>query len=268
VNLILFEPHEIETRAGMLYGELAPRDPRAVHLLKTLHKTAGDTFDAGIIEGNRGRGLLVSAAAPVVITLTLNAPPPPRLPVHLGVGFARPIQLRRILREAANFGLETTSFFGTDLGERSYRQTTLLEDGGARAALIEGATEARDTRFPAVSRFANLAAWLAAPKPPCRRIALDNVRPHGSFLAAAAPSPEKTAYTLAVGGERGWSDRERQQLEAAGFTRLSIGDRALRTETACIAAVVLAMGGIYGFCGGSRGIATQIRPLTPDRRYA
>jgi 16S rRNA U1498 N3-methylase RsmE len=30
-------------------------------------------------------------------------------------------------------------------------------------------------------------------------------------------------------------------LEAAGFNRLSLGQRALRTETACVAAAVLGM---------------------------
>jgi 16S rRNA U1498 N3-methylase RsmE len=30
-------------------------------------------------------------------------------------------------------------------------------------------------------------------------------------------------------------------MEAAGFLRLSLGSRALRTETACVAAVVLAI---------------------------
>jgi RsmE family RNA methyltransferase len=241
VNLILFEPGEVETRAGVLYGELAPRDARAVHLLKTLHKTKGGSFDAGVIGGNRGRGTLVSAAAPVAVTLTLNDPPPPRLPVRLGVGFARPIQLRRILREAANFGLESAALFGTDLGEKSYRQTTLLEDGGAEAAMLEGAIEARDTRFPAVSRFDSVDAWLAGPEKPGRRIALDNVHPQGSFFQDGGLSPAETGYTLAVGSERGFSDRERWLLEAAGFTRLSIGERALRTETACVAAVILAM---------------------------
>jgi 16S rRNA U1498 N3-methylase RsmE len=35
--------------------------------------------------------------------------------------------------------------------------------------------------------------------------------------------------------------RERDLLEAAGFLRLSLGSRALRTETACVAAAILAM---------------------------
>jgi RsmE family RNA methyltransferase len=46
---------------------------------------------------------------------------------------------------------------------------------------------------------------------------------------------------LAVGPERGWSDRERDLLEKGGFLRLSMGGRALRTETACVAAAVLTL---------------------------
>jgi RsmE family RNA methyltransferase len=46
---------------------------------------------------------------------------------------------------------------------------------------------------------------------------------------------------LAIGPERGWSDRERDLLEDSGFLRMSLGRRALRTETACVAAAVLAI---------------------------
>jgi RsmE family RNA methyltransferase len=46
---------------------------------------------------------------------------------------------------------------------------------------------------------------------------------------------------LLVGPERGWSDRERRLLEEAGFLRLSMGQRALRTEAACTAMTVLAL---------------------------
>jgi RsmE family RNA methyltransferase len=246
LNLILFESWETHTRDGLVYGELSPRDPRAVHLLKTLHKTDGNPFEAGIIGGNRGQGILISTTGPVAVTLTLNDPPPPRLPVRLGVGFVRPIQLRRILREAANFGLESVSIFGTDLGDKSYQKTTLLEDGGAEAAMLEGAAEARDTCFPVVNTFGRIDAWLTGIKTAGRRIALDNIHPHGSFFTDGGLFPAETGYMLAVGSERGWSDRERMLLEAAGFTRLSVGERALRTETACIAAVVLAASKISG----------------------
>jgi RsmE family RNA methyltransferase len=248
LNLILFDTKELQMRDGVFYVEMPPHDSRVVHLLKTLHKTIGGSFTAGLMGGNRGEGTIVSVAAPFAVTLILNEPPLPRLPVCLGVGFARPIQLRRILREGANFGLESVDIFGTSLGEKSYRNTTLLEDGGAYQAMLEGAIEARDTRLPAVHAYDRVDLWLSAPFRPGLRIALDNENPAGSFFdtTASFAAAAKTGFTLAVGSERGWSDRERMLLESAGFTRLSIGNRALRTETACIAAVVLAMGHLWG----------------------
>jgi len=54
-------------------------------------------------------------------------------------------------------------------------------------------------------------------------------------------TPTKRPVVLAIGSERGWTDHEREFLKNAGFLRLSLGSRALRTETACIAAAVLAI---------------------------
>jgi RsmE family RNA methyltransferase len=144
--------------------------------------------------------------------------------------------------------VEAVDLLGTELGEKSYRDTTLLTGGGARAALVEGAVQARDTGLPRLAAYPSLDAWLAekpwaasAERPgksgPCLAAA-DNVRPEGSL---AALPPVKGAVVLAVGPERGWSDRERGLFETAGFIRLSLGSRALRTETACTAAVILAM---------------------------
>jgi RsmE family RNA methyltransferase len=69
-------------------------------------------------------------------------------------------------------------------------------------------------------------------------VALDNVRPDGTFSLLSAYG---RAMVLAVGSERGWSDREREEIEKASFVRLSMGGRAMRTETACVAAAVLAL---------------------------
>jgi RsmE family RNA methyltransferase len=245
MNIILFEPQEMG-------APLPRRDPRAVHLLKVLHKKRGDTFDAGVLGGPRGTGTIEALeSGGLLVSLDLEEAPPPRIPLRMAVGFPRPIQLRRLLRDLANLGLEAVDLLGTDLGEKSYRDTTLLTDGGARAALIEGAVQARDTILPRLRVYPNLDAWLqdlapatgveAAAAP--RRIAADNVRPQGSFAGLGILDPP---LTLAVGAERGWSDRERDLLEAAGFRRLSLGERALRTETACIAAAVLAMEKIGG----------------------
>ena len=256
VNLILFESHEL--------GKALPRrDERTIHLLKTLHKKTGDTFDAGILGGQRGSGVIekINLDGSILVSLRPHESPPPRLPIRVAVGFPRPIQIRRLLRDLSSLGVEAIDLVGTELGEKSYRDTKLLDDGGARAALIEGAAQSRDTVIPELAVYSRLEDWLRErPWDPAvhapvfmpqnetqpRRfaaqvpllIAADNVRPEG---AMSRISPTRRPVTLAIGSERGWTDRERDLLEAAGFLRMSLGGRALRTETACVAAVILAM---------------------------
>lgn len=249
MNIILFEPDEAD-------APLMRRDERTVHLLKVLHKKAGDEFDAGILGGLLGTGRIgsIEPDGSLRYTLDLREEPPPRLPLRMAVGFPRPIQLRRLLRDLSNLGLEAVDLFGTDLGEKSYRDTRLLDDGGARAALIEGAVQARDTRLPVLRVFQDVPSWLkerpwaaAVPEDPASGrerpeaglAAADNVRPQGTFAGLAAGPYAAKLRVIAIGSERGWSDRERGLLETAGFLRLSLGKRALRTETACVAAAAL-----------------------------
>jgi len=260
MNIILFESHE-------LGRPLPRRDERSIHLLKILRKKAGDSFEAGILNGQRGIGIIekINFDGSIVYSLQLNENPPPRLPIRLAVGFPRPIQLRRVLRDVSNLGIAAIDLLGTELGEKSYRDTKLFDSGGARAALIEGAVQSRDTKIPVLSQFTGLEAWLDAhpwddehlwdtdPSGDSKQkssgslfdrrkspllIAADNVRPEG---ALSRMSPAVRPVVIAVGAERGWSDNERNMLEHSGFLRLSMGERALRCETACIAALVLVM---------------------------
>jgi RsmE family RNA methyltransferase len=178
--------------------------------------------------------------------LELNEKPPERIPIRLLVGFPRPIQLKRLLRDLANLGVSRIDLVGTELGEKSYRDTKLLEDGGAKYALIEGAIQARDTRIPLLSRYFNLKSWLEEKSWREKDILItaDNVSPQGAFSSIPSIDKDdkaKQSFVIAIGSERGWSDNERALFENAGFKRLAFGKRALRTETACIASVILAM---------------------------
>jgi RsmE family RNA methyltransferase len=240
VNIILLEEHE-------LGRNLSRRDERTVHLLKVLHKKTGDIFDAGILNGMRGTGKIEKINFDGSIFITVNAveEPPEKLPVRIAVGFVRPIQLRRLLRDLSGMGIPSIDLLGTDLGEKSYRDAKLLCNGGAEAALVEGLIQARDTVLPELAFFPVLDAWLE--KRPWEKtgdkrtrllISMDNVRSEGSIFSQSVTS---RPAVLAIGPERGWSERERDLFEDAGFLRLSMGKRALRTETACVAAAALVM---------------------------
>jgi RsmE family RNA methyltransferase len=229
VNLILFE-------AAELAGPLARTDPRAAHLLGVLRRQAGDTFDAGVVNGPRGKGTL-AAVGPAALTLTFawGPPPPAPEPVTLLIGLPRPQTARDILREATALGAGALHFFRSDKGESSYAQSTLWSSGEWRRHLITGAEQAFDTRLPAVTHGQTLAGAIATLPPAAARLALDNYESPHPLSAAAVTAP----VVLAFGPERGWSAAEREQLRAAGFAFAHLGPRVLRSETAVIAALAV-----------------------------
>jgi len=232
---------------------LSRKDERTIHLLKVLHKKAGDSFEAGILGGKRGTGRIerINFDGSIFVSfIPLEYDRgAPRLRARVAVAFVRPIQTRRILRELSNIGVSDIDIVGTDMGEKSYRDTKLLIDGGAHAALVEGAVQAHDTIIPNLAIYESLDKWLkehpwetSGTAPVFMKIplllAMDNVNAEGSLFHL---SPSSRPIVLAIGPERGWSDRERELFEKAGFLRLSMGERALRTETACVAAAMHTM---------------------------
>jgi RsmE family RNA methyltransferase len=230
MNLILFERGELD-------GPLPRRDPRAIHLIRTLKRRAGDLFDAGIVNGPLGKGTIESiGTAGLVIRFAPGSEPPPPDPIHLLVGLPRPQTARKILSEATSLGVASIRFFPTEKGERGYAASRLWKSGEWRRHLLDGAAQAFDTRLPEVLHSAGLAGALADAPGGGVRIALDN------YEAPARMNPVRpdTRVLLAFGAERGWSGGERALLRAGGFELAHLGPRVLRTETAVVVAIALA----------------------------
>jgi RsmE family RNA methyltransferase len=240
VNLVLFEAAE----AGQ---PLPKHDRRAVHVLKTLHKKTGGSFDAGIVGGGRGTAVIdnIGCDGALHYTLHLTEAAPRRLPLRFILGFVRPIQLRRIFKELSCMGASEIIIAATELSDSSYLKTQLLDDGGARAALLEGAEQGRETTLPLVRRVGSLSAALdyvqGGSADGALYIAADNVGADGSFAELFATTPPPEEICIAMGPERGFSDGERALLSARAWRRLSLGKRALRAESACIAAATCAI---------------------------
>ena len=232
MNLILFEPAETVV-------PLPRRDPRAAHILKVLRCKVGDTFDAGLINGPRGKATLAALSAEA-ITLTFawnSKPPPPCDPITLIVGLPRPQTARDILRDATALGVAALHFVRTDKGEASYAQSALWSSGEWRRHVIDGAQQAFDTRLPEATHGRTLLEVLAALAADGTHLALDNYEA-ASRLAECNVIRYKPV-TLAVGPERGWSARDRELLRDRGFMLVYLGPRVLRTESACIAGLTL-----------------------------
>lgn len=235
MNIILFDPAEVQL-------PLSRNDPRARHLLQILHRQPGESFDAGLINGPRGRGTIEAITDhALALTFTWDIPPPPPPPIHLVIGLPRPQTSRDILREMATLGVASLHFVTSDKGEPSYARSSLWHSTQWRDCLIAGAAQAFCTRLPVVPPPGPLVAALAALPAHATRLALDNYEATAALPDVVSTGPEPVS--LALGPERGWSERERQTLRLAGFTLAHLGSRVLRSETACIAAVVLVKAG-------------------------
>lgn len=231
VNIILFELHELGHET-----ELPHADPRARHILRVLRREVGDRFDAGLINGPRGKGTLLAIdEAAIMLQFEWLCEPPPLDPIKLIIGLPRAQAARRILQESTSLGVSAIHFVSTAKGEAGYASSTLWRSGEWRRHLIAGAQQAFTTRLPEVGVGQSLEAALAGLPAHYCRIALDNYEASGPMSETAIEPP----VVLALGPEGGWTDGERALLRSSGFELAHLGERVLRTETACIAAIAL-----------------------------
>ena len=249
MNICLFDKDEISK-------PLSFDDKRGSHLLEVLHKKQGDDFTAGIVGGASGVATITridESARQIFFEFKATGNGKPLNPLKMIVGFPRPIQLRRLLRDVAALGVSELHLTGTELGEKSYMQSDLAQPDAARELLKEGSVQAGSTHIPEV--FVHKSLSIAVPElveGPHKQqlICLDNINPVCSLgeVQFSADVP----VVAAIGSERGWTDKERSLLEQAGFIRCGMGERIMRTETAATVAGAIILNSMGRLSGQAR----------------
>lgn len=229
MNICLFSKDEISK-------PLPVRDERAQHIIKVLHKKAGDSFTAGIISGQSGTAVIREITDEGInFEFSPEGDGKPLTQLEMIIGFPRPIQLKRLLRDIAALGVARVHLTGTDLGEKSYMQSNLVERGSAYQMLLDGTVQAGSTHVPELCLYKTLDECLKTLGGEGLLLALDNVNP-AARLADSVKKGWSERVVAAIGSERGWTDRERSLLESKGFIRCGMGERIMRTETAATVA--------------------------------
>lgn len=100
-----------------------------------------------------------------------------------------------------------------------------------RAVAVNACEQCGRNRLPVVEAPVPLLSYLGRSSALQARLVLDPAS------AGAKPPAEFTAVEIAVGPEGGFDDDELDAFRIAGFSRLALGPRVLRTETAAIAAI-------------------------------
>jgi 16S rRNA (uracil1498-N3)-methyltransferase len=234
VNLVLIT--EAEAAAGLPLG-----DARTTHLLGTVGIKVGQTFHVGIVDGLRGLATVTATAPALRFTVAWEKSVQPRLPLTVLVGLPRPQTAKKVLHDLASLGAARLVFFEADKGDPGYLASSLWKDGEYVEHVRKGTEQACSTLVPEVVRVSSLADALALAVDAGWKVSLDPYETSGALGEVGAPGNVKSA-ALAIGPERGWSDRERSALRAAGFTAHHLGDRILRVEAAALVGGALLLG--------------------------
>ncbi len=241
MNLLLLEPDE---------RVLGPRDVRTRHIRRVLRLGPGDRVRAGEIGGRIGIARIVRVAAGgLELDFEPSLDPPALPPVEILLGHPRPIVLRRLLRDLAAIGPARVLVVATELGERSYFDSTLWDD--TRTPMLEGASQGGSTLVPQLERARSLETAVSLLRSPLSRRLVLHQREGAAHFGRESVSAGARWAAVAVGSERGWSDREVELLLAHGFSPCTLGPRTLRTETAAVIAAWQAVSWYHGRHEGS-----------------
>ena len=246
MNICLFKTDELNK-------PLSLHDQRGEHLIKILRKKVGDTFTAGVVDGKAGIATITEINDDGITFFFEPKWEGKKLnPLEMIIGIPRPIQLKRLLRDIAALGVCKVHLTGTELGEKSYMKSALVEKGSAYKMLLDGTVH-----VPEFAIHQTLKECLDSISDDSIKFALDNVNPECSLSQAMADAnisaaekisdgenladgksfaAEKKHVIAAIGSERGWTDKERKLLEDYGYTKCGIGERIMRTETAATVA--------------------------------
>jgi RsmE family RNA methyltransferase len=226
---------------------------RAEHLLKVLKVAPGNDVRIGVVDGAPGVGTVTSVTdTNVQLRCVLDAAMPPRPPVDLLLALPRPKVMRRLWAQLAALGVGRIILTNAARVERNYFDTHVLTPECYRPLLIEGLQQARDTRLPQVTIHKQFRVLLEDELDALARGGLRLATDPRVETSPAAVVREHgpARVVLAIGPEGGWNDFERRLLEAHGFHAAGMGQRVLRSDTACIALLTLVREGLGGGRGG------------------
>jgi RsmE family RNA methyltransferase len=177
----------------------------------------------------------------VLLTVTLQEPPPARHRFDIVLALPRPKMLRRILRTVAEFGVSNLHLIQTARVEKSYWQSPLLRPQKLAEALQAGLERSGDTIAPRVHLQPRFRPFIEDQLP-----ALCAGRPcwiaHHQAAEPLSSQPAQAAVVL-IGPEGGFVPFELQLAETLIAQRVHLGDRVLSVDTALTTVLAQALPG-------------------------
>ena len=210
---------------------IANGTPHANHIRDILKPNDGDEIFAGIANGPLFKAKIYKCNEGYRLSQErVPLENPPQLNADIYVSFARPQIAKRIMFETACFGVKSINFYAASKGEAGYAKSSLYVEEYAEN-LMRGAEQACATHIPQFRIFKDLQDVL-------NNVDTNSLKLAPDLYEATQTFPQKNAggqkVSVIFGSERGFANPDRELLRKNAFTLVSLGARALRTDTAII----------------------------------
>lgn len=217
-------------------------DPRYDHLRRVLRVRKGDKVCIGAVRGPRGTGEVFQIdAEKVVIHCDWEESTAATRASNLSLYFpyCRPHTAKRLVQEASTLGVGQIVVFESQKGEVSYRNSTFWKQESIRSILVKGAEQGFHTQLPIFEQMGDLKSTLDGLNGGIS-FALDNYQSQTPLVDQLITlSNPNMPIRVFIGGERGWSDTERELFEKARIRLAHLGPEVLKMELAASVAIGL-----------------------------
>jgi len=236
MNIILLHSRELTT-----HREVSLDDYRAEHILNTLHAEEGRELRVGIMNGPKGRATVEKITdGRVDLSCSFETAIPKVPSVDILLAMPRPKVMKRLWSQLAILGVGQIYITNAEKVERNYFDTHVLKEKFYKQAVLDGLMQAGDTHVPKVQIEKRL-------KPFVEDVISERYARQSKYLAYEGDAPRLDQLTqfqtnhnlLAIGPEGGWTDYEMDLFKAQGFEVFSLGNRILKTDMACAAAICM-----------------------------
>lgn len=204
---------------------------RFKHLILINKVKKNDKLICGILNGKLGIGRVKKISDSFIdMDIVLDIDPPKPLDLILVLALPRPKMLKRIIENTTSLGVKKIYLINSWRVEKSFWQSSLLENDNLYKYMEAGLELSKDTIMPKIykkrffTKFVNEELY---------DISKNTLRLTADPKAyKRCPLNINKPVTLIVGPEGGFISIEIQTLEKQGFNTYNLGSRILKVETA------------------------------------
>jgi 16S rRNA (uracil1498-N3)-methyltransferase len=210
--------------------------PDAHHLTRVLRVEPGQQFE---ISDNQSVYLAeVESARKDLVSFSVREKVASADPLVRTIILASLIRFERMewmLEKATELGVARIVPVCAERSERGLEQGAGKRMSRWNRIVREASEQSRRARLPEIGAPVSLAGALSTEA--AYRYVLEEAEAPPLLPALPAEREPGATVALLVGPEGGWTEREREQIAAAGWCPVSLGAQILRSETAAIAAL-------------------------------